>query len=142
LLTSRKESNSSGLKAGAIIRHAASSVHTLKLTSVFVPKVWVIGNIGCIAPLQDASVSRKQTRLRCMPVQTPVLPKRPSRKIPRDIHEHVARSFAGIEGFEQSRRERKKIEMRYGRCGAFASSHGARIQTSRSWLAGSSHRIC
>jgi Transposase DDE domain len=34
----------------------------------------------------------------------------------RDIHEHardVARSFAGTEGFEQSRRERKKIEMRF-----------------------------
>ena len=37
----------------------------------------------------------------------------PSRKVARDIHEHardVARSFAGTEGSEQSRRERKKIE--------------------------------
>jgi hypothetical protein len=35
--------------------------------------------------------------------------------MPPDIHEHardVARSFACTEGFEQSRRERKKIEMR------------------------------
>jgi transposase len=43
-------------------------------------------------------------------------PKVPFRKIPRDIHEHardVARSFVGTEGFEQSRRERKKIEMRF-----------------------------
>src|SRR5229473_2099610 len=35
---------------------------------------------------------------------------------PRDIHEHardIARSFAGTEDFEQSRRERKKIEMRF-----------------------------
>jgi hypothetical protein len=44
-------------------------------------------------------------------------PKEPSRKIPPDIHEHardVARSLAGTEGFEQSRRERKKkIEMRF-----------------------------
>ncbi|WP_247523011.1 transposase, partial [Bradyrhizobium sp. 145] len=42
--------------------------------------------------------------------------KEPSRKIPRDIHEHardVARSFAGTEGFELSRRQRKKIEMRF-----------------------------
>jgi hypothetical protein len=42
--------------------------------------------------------------------------KNPARKIPRDIHEHardVARSFAGTEGFEQSRRERKKIGMRF-----------------------------
>jgi hypothetical protein len=39
-----------------------------------------------------------------------------ARKIPRDIHERardVARSFIGTEGFEQSRRERKKIEMRF-----------------------------
>ena len=43
-------------------------------------------------------------------------PKVPFRKIPRDIHEHardVARSLAGTEGFETSRRERKKIEMRF-----------------------------
>jgi hypothetical protein len=43
-------------------------------------------------------------------------PKVPFRKIPRDIHEHardVARSFVGTESFEQSRRERKKIEMRF-----------------------------
>jgi len=40
----------------------------------------------------------------------------PFRKIPRDIHEHardVARSLADTEGFETSRRERKKIEMRF-----------------------------
>jgi hypothetical protein len=39
-----------------------------------------------------------------------------SRKIPRDIHEHtrdVARSLVGTEGFETSRHERKKIEMRF-----------------------------
>jgi transposase len=43
-------------------------------------------------------------------------PKVPFRRIPRDIHEHardIARSFAGTEAFEQSRRERKKIEMRF-----------------------------
>ena len=43
-------------------------------------------------------------------------PKVPFRRIPRDIHEHardVARSFADTEAFEQSRRERKKIEMRF-----------------------------
>src|SRR6195952_1113219 len=50
------------------------------------------------------------------PPQPPCCPKEPSRKIPRDIHEHardVARSLAGTEGFEASRRERKKIEMRF-----------------------------
>jgi hypothetical protein len=50
------------------------------------------------------------------PLKPQCCPKEPSRKIPCDIHEHardVARSFAGTEGFEQSRRERKKIEMRF-----------------------------
>jgi hypothetical protein len=50
------------------------------------------------------------------PLKPQCCPKEPSRKIPRDVHEHardVARSFAGTEGFEQSRHERKKIEMRF-----------------------------
>lgn len=50
------------------------------------------------------------------PLKPRCCPKEPSRKIPRDIHENardVARSFAGTEPFEQSRRERKKIEMRF-----------------------------
>ena len=43
-------------------------------------------------------------------------PKVPFRKVPRDQHEaarDIARSFAGTKAFEQSRRERKKIEMRF-----------------------------
>src|SRR5258705_10889113 len=50
------------------------------------------------------------------PLKPQCCPKEPSRKVPRDIHEHardVARSFVGTEDFEQSRRERKKIEMRF-----------------------------
>jgi len=50
------------------------------------------------------------------PLKPQCCPKEPSRKIPRDVHEQardVARSFAGTEAFEQSRRERKKIEMRF-----------------------------
>jgi len=50
------------------------------------------------------------------PLKPQCCPKEPSRKIPRDIHKHardVGRSYAGTEGFEQSRRERKKIEMRF-----------------------------
>jgi hypothetical protein len=50
------------------------------------------------------------------PLKPQCCPKEPSRKIPRDIHERardVARSFVGSEDFEQSRRERKKIEMRF-----------------------------
>jgi hypothetical protein len=49
------------------------------------------------------------------PLKPQCCPKDPSRKIPRDIHEHardIARSLADTEAFEQSRRERKKIEMR------------------------------
>ena len=41
-------------------------------------------------------------------------PHTPQRKIPRDIHEHArdyARSLVGTEPYEQSRRERKKVEM-------------------------------
>jgi Transposase DDE domain len=62
---------------------------------------------GCRASKLDCDVC---------PLKLQCCPKEPSRKIPRDIHEHardVARSFAGTEGFEQSRRERKKIEMRF-----------------------------
>jgi transposase len=43
-------------------------------------------------------------------------PKEPARKIPRNIYEHardVARSFVGTEAFEQSRHDRKRIEMRF-----------------------------
>ena len=46
------------------------------------------------------------------PLKPQCCPKEPSRKIPRDIRD-VARSLAGTEGFEQSRDERKKIEMRF-----------------------------
>jgi Transposase DDE domain len=50
------------------------------------------------------------------PLKQQCCPKEPSRKIPCDIHEQargIARSFAGTAGFEQSRHERKKIEMRF-----------------------------
>jgi transposase len=49
-------------------------------------------------------------------LKTQCCPKVSFRRIPRDIHEHardVARSFADTEAFDQSRRERKKIEMRF-----------------------------
>jgi hypothetical protein len=52
---------------------------------------------------------------RC-PLKTRCCPKEPARKIPRNIYEHardVARSLAGTEAFEQSRRDRKRIEMRF-----------------------------
>ena len=66
---------------------------------------------GKTLPYRARSSTAMYTRTNRTAVQ-----KEPSRKIPRDIHEHardVARSFAGTEGFETSRRERKKIEMRF-----------------------------
>jgi hypothetical protein len=43
-------------------------------------------------------------------------PHTPARQVPRDLHEDardVARALANTEAFEQSRRERKKVEMRF-----------------------------
>jgi hypothetical protein len=43
-------------------------------------------------------------------------PKEPVRKVPRSLYERardVARSLAGTEAFEQSRHDRKRIEMRF-----------------------------
>ena len=48
------------------------------------------------------------------PLKPRCCPKAPSRRIPRDIDEDardLARSLVGTPAFEQSRRERKKIEM-------------------------------
>ncbi len=66
----------------------------------------------------DKTLLYRASRRDCgiCPLKPQCCPKEPSRKIPRDIHERardVARSFVGTEGFERSRRERKKIEMRF-----------------------------
>ena len=72
-----------------------------------------------VAPcMREETLLYRASKLDCevCPLKPQCCPKEPSRKIPRDVHEHardVARSFAGTEGFEQSRRERKKIEMRF-----------------------------
>ncbi len=61
-----------------------------------------------IAPANSTATDAR-SRSRCCP-------KEPARKIPRDIYEHardVARSLAGTEAFEQSRHDRKRIEMRF-----------------------------
>ena len=50
------------------------------------------------------------------PLKSECCPKAPSRRIPRDIDEDardLARSLAGTPAFEQSRRERKKVEMNF-----------------------------
>ena len=91
--------------------------------------------LGRAAPCTRArhSVSRKQARLRCL-FKPQCCPKEPSRKIPRDIHKHardVARSFAGTEGFEQSRHERKKIEMRFAHLKRILKLGGLRLRGPR-----------
>jgi hypothetical protein len=58
----------------------------------------------------------QKARLRRLHTQGAVLSEGPVSKIPRDQHEaarDIARSFVGTEAFEQSRREPKKIEMRF-----------------------------
>jgi len=50
------------------------------------------------------------------PLKARCCPKTPFRRVPRSIYERardVARSLVGTEAFEQSRRERKRIEMRF-----------------------------
>ena len=50
------------------------------------------------------------------PVKARCCPNTPVRKVPRSIYERardVVRSLAETEAFEQSRRERKRIEMRF-----------------------------
>ncbi len=58
------------------------------------------------------------TKGNCAPcsIKTRCCPKEPVRKIPRSLYERardVARSLAGTEAFEQSRHDRKRIEMRF-----------------------------
>jgi hypothetical protein len=51
-----------------------------------------------------------------VPSQSQVLPQNSASQVPRSIYERardVARSWVGTEAFEQSRRERKRIEMRF-----------------------------
>src|SRR6266480_5114671 len=48
------------------------------------------------------------------PLKARCCPKAPERKIPRSIHEDArdaARALVGTEAFEQSRRDRKRVEM-------------------------------
>ena len=89
----------------------------LTLRREMVPRRFVsaMGSNG--VPLYKAGVYRaSKLDGDVCPLKPQCPPKEPSRKIPRDMHERardVARSFAGTEGFEWSRRERKKIEMRF-----------------------------
>ncbi len=65
---------------------------------------------------KDDQLLYRASKLDCdiCPLKQRCCPKEPARKIPRNIHEaarDVARALAGTDAFEQSRRERKKVEM-------------------------------
>jgi transposase len=66
--------------------------------------------------VNDDQVLYRASKLDCTPcaLKARCCPKEPARKVPRSIFEHardVARSLIGTESYEQSRRQRKKIEM-------------------------------
>ena len=74
--------------------------------------------LGRVVLHEGKTLLYRASKLDCdaCPLKPQCCPKEPSRKIPRDIHEHardVARSLAGTKDFERSRHERKKIEMRF-----------------------------
>ena len=71
------------------------------------------GNAGADHKLRYRA-SRRDCR--ACPLKPQCSPNTPSRKITRDVHEDArdhARSFVGTPEFEQSRDERKKVEMRF-----------------------------
>jgi hypothetical protein len=66
--------------------------------------------------VNDDQVLYRASKFDCTPcaLKAHCCPKEPARKVPRSIFEHardVARSLIGTESYEQSRRQRKKIEM-------------------------------
>src|SRR5215469_8505251 len=63
-----------------------------------------------------SSTSRARGIAPRAPLKARCCPKTPFRRVPRSIYERardVARSLAGTEAFEQSRHDRKRIEMRF-----------------------------
>jgi len=67
---------------------------------------------------QNRTLYYRSSKLDCdaCPLKPTCCPKAPSRRIPRDIDEDardLARSLVGTPAFEQSRRDRKKIEMAF-----------------------------
>src|SRR5215211_3300867 len=77
-------------------------------------------------------------------------PNSPERKIPSDVNEQArdfARSLAGTEAFDQSRRQRKKVEMRFAhlkgrqfcRDAQPAPPHVIALARPRVWAGGEPH---
>ena len=67
---------------------------------------------------KDGALTYRASKFDCQscPLRQKCTPKEPARKIRRDVHEAArdrARRLAGTLAFEQSRDERKKVEMRF-----------------------------
>jgi len=69
---------------------------------------------GTIGPDHTLRYFAPRSACEACPLKPKCCPKTPSRKVTRDVHEDardVARALAGTEAFEQSRRDRKRVEM-------------------------------
>jgi transposase len=69
---------------------------------------------GTIGPDHTLRYFAPRSACETCPLKPKCCPKTPSRKVTRDVHEDardVARALAGTEAFEQSRRDRKRVEM-------------------------------
>ena len=67
---------------------------------------------------KDGALTYRASQFDCLdcPLRQKCTPKEPARKIRRDVHDVArdrARKLAGTPAFEQSRDERKKVEMRF-----------------------------
>jgi len=69
---------------------------------------------GTVGPDHTLRYFALKSACEACPLKPKCCPKTPSRKVTRDVHEDardVARALAGTEAFEQSRRDRKRVEM-------------------------------
>src|SRR6201981_2520556 len=69
---------------------------------------------GTVGPDHTLRYFALKSACEACPLKPKCCPKTPSRKVTRDVHEDArdaARALAGTEAFEQSRRDRKRVEM-------------------------------
>ena len=79
--------------------------------------------------LAICKVVTKSLDCQACPLKPKCCPNMPARKIPRDVQEEArdkARSLAGTPAFEQSRNERKKVEMLFRAGGCRTRGRGCR----------------
>ena len=82
----------------------------------FCPRGKILETTGRVT--KDGALIYRASRFDCLdcPLRPKCTPNEPARKIRRDVHEAArdrARKLAGTPAFEQSRDERKKVEMRF-----------------------------